>query len=204
MPKEVDIDGVRFESSAAIAARFGSAPEKVDALAQAGKIEASLVGKIWFIDPASYTAYHQDGTKEHDSELSAEDISSLLPKAGTFSNRSAPHGLLAAAQTLAVVACGLFVGGIGWYAQIGELSTEQLQAGVFEMYTQFDAVFSFGNRAEQSASLPQAPLPSSEVLASEGDKGKVFTVLPEATYERVPKEYTEFTEAFTGTPVLVQ
>ena len=185
MSKAIDIDGVRFESSAAIAARFNCDADRVSSLAREGKLEASKVGNLWFIDPASYEAYMLSTESEKEAknknavkrQADAEAIASLLPNNRENEVVSVNNHVLALGQTLAVVCCGLLVGGLGWHMYTTQISTLQLQAGAYEIMGQFEELFSVYSSKDQDAAVYQT------VEMTRQENGSIFTTFPLQRYE---------------------
>lgn len=200
MSKVVDIDGVRFESSASLAARFGYSSDYVSRLAREGRVEASRMGRLWFIDTASFTRFV--ASAEEDKKKRSEEIRTMrqteresyevktrsrVPGKFTF-NFPPQEELVPLAQTVAVVMCGLFVGVLGWQAHQEKVSVLDAATGFESITGQFVSVFVDGAdeaRVAAAAAVSSVVLEGSvDTESSEEKIREVFTELPVQIYER--------------------
>ena len=198
MSKVVDIDGVRFESSASLAARFGYSVDYVSRLAREGKVEASRMGRLWFIDTASFTRFV--ASAEEDKKKRSEEIRIMRQteresyQAKTRSHASGKlnlppqEELVSLAQTVAVVMCGLFVGVLGWQAHQEKVSVLDAATGLESITGQFVSVFVDGAdeaRSAAAAAISSVTLEGGVDSESSGEKvWEVFAELPAQIYER--------------------
>ena len=200
MSKVVDIDGVRFESSASLAARFGYSADYVSRLAREGKVEASRMGRLWFIDTASFTRFV--ASTEEDKKKRSEEIRIMRQTeresyqtktracaSGKFKLNLPPQEeLVSLAQTVAVVMCGLFVGVLGWQAHQEKVSVLDAAIGLESISGQFVSVFVDGAdeaRFTAAAAVSSVALEGGVDSENSGEKlQEVFTELPAQIYER--------------------
>lgn len=64
MAELLEIDGVKFETSTAIAGAFGYTADYVSKLAREGKVLARQVGRTWYVERASLTEFARQTTKQ--------------------------------------------------------------------------------------------------------------------------------------------
>lgn len=199
MSKEIEIDGVRFESSASIAQRFNYTQDYVGKLARDGKVSASKVGRFWFVDVSSFEKFIEDSEKEKSlrSEALREErrlermpavqeadavVASFSPRRVTA--QALTDHYVALTQAVAVVFCGVLVGVLGWTAQGMEVA--QLQQGASTISGQFKEVFAM----TQGSGVQHVTQPAATVVAVQ--EVEVFAAFPVQEYEmELPHEEDE-------------
>ena len=72
MSQQVTINGKKFEPSAALAREFGYSMDYISRLAREGKVEATRVGRQWFIEAISLKKFVEDISKQ--KEVSREQL----------------------------------------------------------------------------------------------------------------------------------
>lgn len=142
MSKNLDINGVRFESCASIAQRFGYTSDYVSRLAREEKIDATRVGRLWFIDPVSVEKFKE--LSEQNKNTRSEELkiqrhqerSAQIKENKKLSSLERTEVYVAMAQTTAVVMCGLLVGSLGWMVSSQEVQVAQVFQGAVSVYSQ--------------------------------------------------------------------
>jgi len=203
MAKELEIDGVRFESSASIAQRFNYTQDYVGKLARDGKVSASKVGRFWFLDVASFEKFIEDSEKEKKersealreerrlervpvAQAVAAPVKSFSPRRVT--SQAATEQYVALTQAVAVVFCGLLVGALGWNAQ--GMEVVELQEGAGAIAGQFKEVFAM-TQSSDVRSITQ-----SAATAAAVQEAKVFATFPVQEYEMaLPQEEVDETQS---------
>lgn len=171
MSKTIQVDGVRFESAAAIAARFGYDNEYVVKLAQSGEVVASKVGEMWFVDPRSFALQleQSEGQKKEQLEKierqrklkteAANLVPSSLELERSFDRVELSGHSLALAQTVLVLTCGLFAGGLGYFMYEQQTSITDLTDGVGDITEQFsNLMIPSGAEESVAAAIPFVPI----------------------------------------------
>ncbi len=166
MSQSLDVNGIRFESCATIAHRFGYTPDYVSRLAREGKVEATRVGRLWFINPAKFETFVHKVELEKDQrkqtlrrsrkmERSATEVQSsqvvVIPRQQRVTTVSE---LQTFAEAVAVLTCGLFVGALMWYSAANGMTVAQLrQGGALVWDHMVGAVTPYGDKGTLSAQL---------------------------------------------------
>lgn len=70
MSSQIVIDGVTYEASGQLASRFGYTIDYISRLAREGRVQATRVGRKWFVEPTSLEQFVED-SKLKKAELSA-------------------------------------------------------------------------------------------------------------------------------------
>lgn len=65
----LEIKGVLYKKSALIARQFGYTTDYVGQLCRSGKVAAQMVGRSWYVDPASVEEYREHRYEEDDTKL---------------------------------------------------------------------------------------------------------------------------------------
>lgn len=186
MSKTLNINGVRYESSASIAGRFNYTQDYVSRLAREKKIEATRIGRLWFVDASSFEHFVE--VSEETKKIRAEDLRiqrqqerTMSTDAGKVRQKKEKSSRVAAAHTalaqaILVVACGLFAGSLGWLIHNQEITVTQLQEGSMAMVTQMQRAVVFDVLASYPAS---SFVPKERKVQQRYD---TFAVFPESEY----------------------
>ena len=160
MSPSLDVNGIRFESCATIAHRFGYTSDYAGRLAREGKVRATRVGRLWFIDPVSFESFIAESQKKkvqrsyalrtqrqrerrtvapripHTISVSQDTVSILRTEAQTVM------------QALVVCVCGVFAGALVWYTLASGTTLVQLETGASLVWRQVaSAVMPYGSQA---------------------------------------------------------
>ncbi len=106
MAELLEIDGVKFETSTAIAGAFRYTADYVSKLAREGKVLARQVGRTWYVERASLTEFARQTTKQKVARKEQLRVERKLERVVRVAEPSAPLPLptphLAFAQAVAV------------------------------------------------------------------------------------------------------
>ena len=92
MSQQVTINGKKFEPSAALAREFGYSMDYISRLAREGKVEATRVGRQWFVEAISLKKFVEDISKQ--KEVSREQLRTERKRElVAHSQNSAAHNL---------------------------------------------------------------------------------------------------------------
>lgn len=187
MSKNLDIDGVRFESSASVAQRFNYTQDYIGKLAREGKIVASKIDRFWFIEVDSFEQFLNQTACEkvqRSNKLRRErkcERAKLQKQSATSTVRQLPadintHAHIALAQSVVVVCCGLLVGTLGLSAQ--GLQFAQFQQGGSNILEQAQEVFASVGVADLGLVLQSVILDTVAVNRTSPQQVTAFADLP--------------------------
>lgn len=145
MSKSLVVSGKKYYPSATIAQTFNYTPDYVSKIAREGKVDATRVGRQWFIDEDSVRDFvHQTSISKVERKISlqkerqAERLIHELKKKEHSKKSDAPH-LVALTQSFAVIACGIFAGLLGWTAVDSEAGVTEIASGAVNVSEQIFA-----------------------------------------------------------------
>lgn len=133
MSQSFSVNGKKYVSSSTLAASSGYTSDYIGRLAREEKILGSLVGRQWFIEPESLnvficqTKFEKELRKEAlrtERKLTQQVQASKKMKVGIPSMQ-----VLSALQTMAVLFCGLLIGGLGWVTVDEKISAHEIAYG---------------------------------------------------------------------------
>ena len=123
MTKELTINGNKFFASSVLSERFSYTSDYLSKLAREGKIDATRVGRQWFINETSlehFSLLTKVEKAKRGEELRAQrkvERGLHLRTKKVVENKKYQE-VDALAQSLAVVACGVLVGMLGFAAYL--------------------------------------------------------------------------------------
>jgi len=154
MGKNLVVNGKEYYPSAEIAQTFGYTSDYVSRIAREEKIIATRIGRQWFVDKDSFEEFvvlvkqgKQDRSEALKKERQAERMmqeqkvadahksSVLYPAVSRVTSPIAGHAV-ALAQSVAVVACGIFAGLLGWTVSGADLEIQDFAFAIDEMSEQ--------------------------------------------------------------------
>lgn len=145
MSKSLVVCGKKYYSSVTIAQTFNYTPDYVSKIAREGKVEATRVGRQWFIDEDSvhdFVRLKNVNKLERkvllQKERQAERLIHQLKQNEQPKNNDAPY-LIALTQSLAVIACGFIVGALGWTVVDNETGITEIVSGATSVTEQIFA-----------------------------------------------------------------
>jgi len=146
MSKSLEINGKEYQASAVVAREFGYTSDYVSRLARERKIEASQVGRQWFIEVASLREFISSSEKE--KEIRSKKLREQRQQERQLHERryeqetkvlvsaDKEQEYIAVAQSVAVMMCGLIVGLLGWVAIENHTGLQELAAGASDVSNQ--------------------------------------------------------------------
>ncbi len=214
MSKTLDINGTRFESSASIAGRFNYTQDYIGRLAREGKVEATKIGRLWFVNVASFETFI--AVVEKDKERRSEALrkerqaeraqtavvekSNLLPRKNKKDERPpASLGYIALAQTVAVLACGVLVGSLGWLVHSEDVQVAHVYSGVSVIAQQLQQAVAIGNsKTVASTYAPNVARREMSDVQEVQETHEVFAVFPEFSYAHATTTEARIVDRGTG------
>lgn len=156
MSQNFSVNGKEYFQSNVLATSLGYTSDYIGKLAREEKVLGTLIGRQWFIEPESLKAYL------HKARIQKEIISEELSmerkfergihqkKQNTVLHTDPKHTApVALAQSIAIVLCGIFVGGLGWIGTAEGVRTGDLAQGSVEavsfIASSFSVVWTEGN-----------------------------------------------------------
>jgi hypothetical protein len=190
MAQSFSVNGKEYLQSNTLAATFGYTPDYIGKLAREEKILGTLVGRQWFIEPESLKIFLQKSEIEKElrkAELRRQRRTEHATHQKKTESTVVPVTIstLATLQAVAVVLCGLFLGGLSWIAvdeqitiaQVSE-GTQNLRGTLISVMSPVDALhalqedpYAFLATTRGTASLPQP-------IFAEDTLDEIFTTLP--------------------------
>lgn len=138
MAEHISINGKNYVPSNSLAGSFGYSSDYIGKLAREEKVLGLQVGRQWFVEPTSLEVYLQKVTIE--KEIVKDELRATRKRERSVHELQTPlspivHSSFALAQTVAIVLCGFFVGGLGYVAQSNNISTAHISAGAKDTFT---------------------------------------------------------------------
>jgi hypothetical protein len=138
MQEFVTINEKNYFPSIMLAGAFGYTSDYIGKLAREEKVLGLQIGRQWFVEKNSLEVYLQKIAIE--KQIQKDALSQLRKKERLAHERENQKSvstvekkyahLIAASQALALVVCGLLVGGLGWVSFSEQLTTGTLTQGV--------------------------------------------------------------------------
>lgn len=133
MTNVLTINGKEYIQSNRLARKFGYTTDYIGRLAREEKILATQVDRQWFVEPESLRIFAHQAQVE--KKIRSEELrqqrkfEQLARTVQQTPVRQTNAAALALAQLFLILACGAFVGGLGWVATSEGLTMRDLQAG---------------------------------------------------------------------------
>lgn len=187
MSQSFSVNGKEYLQSNALAVSLGYTPDYIGKLAREEKILGTLIGRQWFIEPESLKTYLQKASVE--KEILNEDLSAKRKierkvqehkKARVESLHHADF--IALSQSLAILICGLLLGGLGFVISFENIGVSEITEGARENVSYIAESFSplwITNSLQDNRELSVAASAEGISLVSYAPRFEVFTVLPQ-------------------------
>ena len=175
MTQSLRINEKEYLPSVELGKQFGYTSDYVSKLARDEKILGTQVGRQWFVEPESLRTYIQQldvEKKMYKENLSRqrklERQASSLPEKESLNDESIhQNNLLAAGQALAVVFCGLIVGGMSLTAYSNGLKVADLMQGANTSVERIVDRVALGISFVASVEVPQRPVVANSILGTQ-------------------------------------
>jgi len=207
MSQSFSVNDKEYLPSNSLALSAGYTSDYIGKLAREEKILGTRIGRQWFIEPSSLELYLHKAKIE--KEILKEELSSKrkIERAGHESNTvqqaAQPQAsILALAQAVVILSCGLFVGGLSWIASVEEISPSEFVQGAYANSSSIVATIGGFWSGNTTALTPRlfvaattdgiAQMNNEPLLAT----NSVFTVLP-----LFPQRDTRFAQNATSSSV---
>lgn len=190
MSKVLTINGKEYVQSTELSTTFKYSSDYIAKLAREEKIIGTLIGRQWFIEPESLKTFLVKA--EIEKNIRKEEISKQRKKERKEYESAKPSiqielpvsivgASTALAQSVAIVLCGLIVGGLGWVSSVENIGTVEISRGVHDSLSLVASAI-----VPSQISQSQKRSPSSFVVATEDSFNELQNSPHELSFTELP------------------
>jgi hypothetical protein len=203
MSKSLFVGGKEYMPSTDAAKLFGYTSDYISRLAREKRIVAACIDRRWFIEKDSLTAFLQQTDEEKKKRSDALKIQRRAEqmvhteKKKAYLSKQKKNMQTAAIQTVAVLLCGFFLGGLGWTVSENDLTIDMMTVGVQTVATDVTSTVPAGfayitsDVTQWSNTLLSAVGESISLKKNDLD---IFSNSADSRFDDIKQNYTEFSD----------